>query len=48
MILTHRDTYSMQVQYSHSRSFSMSDGRDVPPISGQIIWLRQIESELEV
>ena len=29
-------------------SSSMSGGRDVPPVSGQIIWLRQIEGELEV
>ena len=29
-------------------SSNMSGGRDVPPVSGQIIWLRQIEGELEV
>ena len=29
-------------------SANMSGGRDVPPVSGQVIWLRQIEGELEV
>ena len=29
-------------------SSNMSGGRDVPPVSGQIIWLRQIAGELEV
>ena len=36
-----------QVQFSHSKACRMSKVRDLPPISGSIIWARQIESQLK-
>ncbi|KAJ1982313.1 dynein heavy chain [Dimargaris xerosporica] len=33
-------------QYRHSEAYHMSQLRDIPPISGAIIWARQIERQL--
>ena len=35
-----------KVQYAHSRAYHMSKVRDLPPVSGSIIWARQIERQL--
>ncbi|KAK3805063.1 MAG: dynein heavy chain [Linnemannia elongata] len=35
-----------KMQYRHSDAFYMSQLRDLPPISGHIIWARQIERQL--
>ncbi|XP_064623935.1 cytoplasmic dynein 1 heavy chain 1-like isoform X3 [Lineus longissimus] len=35
-----------KVQYAHSKSCRMSRVRDLPPVSGSIIWARQIERQL--
>lgn len=35
-----------KVQYSQSKAFHMSRDRDLPPVSGSIIWARQIERQL--
>ncbi|GAM24388.1 hypothetical protein SAMD00019534_075630 [Acytostelium subglobosum LB1] len=34
-------------QYSNSEAFHMSNLRDLPPVSGAIIWARQIERQLD-
>lgn len=34
-------------QYSNSEAYEMSKLRDVPPVSGTIIWIRQIERQLD-
>ena len=34
-------------QYGHSQAHSMSQLHDIPPISGSIIWARQIENQLD-
>eukprot|EP00112_Aurelia_sp_Birch-Aquarium-sp1_P023013 Seg670.8 transcript_id=Seg670.8/GoldUCD/mRNA.D3Y31 product="Cytoplasmic dynein 1 heavy chain 1" protein_id=Seg670.8/GoldUCD/D3Y31 len=36
-----------KVQFPHSKACRMSKVRDLPPISGSIIWARQIESQLK-
>ena len=36
-----------KVQYQDSRASVLSLGRDIPPVSGSIIWARQIERQLE-
>ena len=36
-----------KVQYGDSRGSALSVGRDIPPVSGSIIWARQIERQLE-
>ena len=36
-----------KVQYQDSRGCALSEGRDIPPVSGSIIWARQIERQLE-
>ena len=36
-----------KVQYADSRAAVLSLGRDIPPVSGSIIWARQIERQLE-
>lgn len=38
--------YFNQVQYPHSRACKMSKVRDLPPVSGSIIWARQIDRQL--
>lgn len=35
-----------KVQYSHTVNSKMSEIRDLPPVSGQIIWARQIDRQL--
>ncbi|XP_074643936.1 cytoplasmic dynein 1 heavy chain 1-like isoform X2 [Tubulanus polymorphus] len=35
-----------KVQYAHSKACRMSRVRDLPPVSGSIIWARQIERQL--
>ena len=35
-----------KTQYERSEAYKMSLLRDVPPVSGAIIWLRQIENQL--
>lgn len=34
-------------QYSNSEAYEMSKLRDIPPVSGTIIWIRQIERQLD-
>ena len=34
-------------QYAHSEAHAMSQLRDLPPVSGAIIWVRQIEFQLD-
>eukprot|EP00049_Salpingoeca_infusionum_P026814 m.28080 g.28080 ORF g.28080 m.28080 type:complete len:4577 (+) comp9012_c0_seq1:144-13874(+) len=36
-----------KVQYHRTNNSSMSEVRDIPPISGQIIWMKQIEHQLD-
>lgn len=36
-----------KIQYRDSRGSALSIGRDIPPVSGSIIWARQIERQLE-
>ncbi|EFA77050.1 cytoplasmic dynein heavy chain [Heterostelium album PN500] len=36
-----------KMQYSNSEAFHMSNLRDLPPVSGAIIWARQIERQLD-
>ena len=36
-----------KVQYQDSRAAVLSLGRDIPPVSGSIIWAKQIERQLE-
>jgi len=38
----------VQVQYPQSQACHMSHVRDLPPVSGSIIWARQIERQLNV
>ena len=35
-----------QIQYGRSKSSRMSHFRDIPPISGSIIWARQVDRQL--
>nr|XP_018911901.1 PREDICTED: dynein heavy chain, cytoplasmic [Bemisia tabaci] len=35
-----------KVQYPQSKSCRMSQGRDLPPVSGSIIWVKQIDRQL--
>ncbi|KAG5439721.1 hypothetical protein PCANB_000003 [Pneumocystis canis] len=35
-------------QYNNSESYSMAQLRDIPPVSGAIIWARQIERQLDL
>lgn len=37
-----------KVQYPQSKAYRMSRVRDIPPVSGSIIWARQIERQLSV
>ena len=36
----------MQTQYSLSKAHRMSELRDIPPVSGSIIWAKQIDRQL--
>lgn len=36
-----------RLQYSNSEAYEMSKLRDIPPVSGTIIWIRQIERQLD-
>jgi dynein heavy chain 1 len=36
----------LQTQYSLSKSYRMSELRDIPPVSGSIIWAKQIDRQL--
>ncbi len=36
----------VQVQYAQSKSCRLSHVHDLPPVSGSIIWARQIERQL--
>ncbi len=36
----------LQVQYAQSKSCRLSHVHDLPPVSGSIIWARQIERQL--
>jgi dynein heavy chain 1 len=35
-----------QVQYSQSKAYRMSSMRDLAPVSGSIIWVKQIDRQL--
>ena len=35
-----------QVQYTQSKACKMSHVRDLPPVSGSIIWAKQIDRQL--
>lgn len=35
-------------QYKHSQAYKMSKIRDIPPVSGSIIWAKQIERQLNI
>ena len=37
----------LKVQYGDSRGAALATGRDIPPVSGNIIWARQIERQLD-
>lgn len=45
------DIYALQerfkMQYGHSQAHSMAQLHDIPPVSGSIIWARQIERQLD-
>lgn len=36
----------LQVQYPQSKACRMSQVRDLPPVSGSIIWAKQIDRQL--
>lgn len=38
--------FVFQVQYPQSNAFRMSYIRDLPPVSGSIIWAKQIDRQL--
>ena len=35
-----------KVQYPHSKACRMSQVRDIPPVSGSILWAKQIDRQL--
>lgn len=38
--------FLFQIQYPSSKSFRMSQARDLPPVSSSIIWAKQIDRQL--
>ena len=36
-----------KIQYPQSKAFRMSGVRDIPPVAGSIIWVKQIDRQVK-